>query len=90
MKLKPRRFAFTAGPSAAAALMLFAAAAAGQQQPADSATIAKVADSIAAEVLKAPVAGIAIGVARGGDVVYRSTERSDSGMGSRGYNTHLS
>lgn len=33
--------------------------------------IAKVADSIAAEVLQAPVAAIAIAVARGDDVVYR-------------------
>lgn len=71
MNLTLRGFAFTAVPSAAAALILFATAAAGQQQPGDSATIAKVADSIAAEVLKAPVAGVAIGVARGGDVVYR-------------------
>lgn len=71
MKLASRRFAFAATPSAAAVLMFFAAAAGGQQPPGNSATIAKVADSIAAEVLKAPVAGIAIGVARGGDVVYR-------------------
>lgn len=45
--------------------------AAGQaRQSGDAATIAAVADSIAAEVLKGPVAGVAIGVARNGEIVF--------------------
>ncbi|MGH7481448.1 MAG: serine hydrolase domain-containing protein [Longimicrobiales bacterium] len=44
---------------------------ASAQQPGDSATIAQVADSIAAEVMDSPVAGVAVAVARGGDVVFQ-------------------
>ncbi|MGH7577533.1 MAG: serine hydrolase domain-containing protein [Longimicrobiales bacterium] len=70
MNLRAHASAFGIGPSAVAALMLLPVMAAAQVQPGDSATIAAVADSIAAEVLKAPVAGVAIGVARGDDVVF--------------------
>lgn len=55
----------------ATALLLLAPIAGVAQQPLDSAAIAHVADSVAAEVLKSPVAGIAIAVAHGEDVVFR-------------------
>jgi CubicO group peptidase (beta-lactamase class C family) len=53
------------------ATLLLLPLSASAQQRGDSATIAAVADSIAAEVMTMPVAGVAIGVARGGKVVYR-------------------
>jgi D-alanyl-D-alanine carboxypeptidase len=53
------------------ALLLLPTAVGAQQDAGDSATIAAVADSIAAEMLSWPVAGVAIGVARGGQILYR-------------------
>jgi CubicO group peptidase (beta-lactamase class C family) len=46
-------------------------ACAGAQQPADATAVAAVADSSVAELLKAPVAGVAVAVARGDRVLFR-------------------
>lgn len=54
----------------AAVLLFLPTLVSAQRHRPDVATIEKVADSIAAEVLKAPVAGIAVGVAHAGDVIF--------------------
>jgi D-alanyl-D-alanine carboxypeptidase len=55
----------------ATVLLLVPSLAFSQQRPLDPAAVAAVADSIAAEVMKTPVAGIAIGITRGGKVILR-------------------